>query len=1495
MATRGSPTAALFATLCRRWWSLTTLLVGFLCCHLALEGSAATVKHTLEVGYFRVDPDGTGPTWVQGIGDSVPGPEIRVRQGDRLQVTVVNRCATEKVSIHWHGFEMRAAQEYDGAMQITQCGIEPGHYLIYDFVVDETPGTYVYHEHAHLEHVAARGLFGPLVVEQPAGAAGLWEYNGEATLLFSDYWRKSPHELERIKQAMLVRPVSTSAQGNNVGLLPFHNLLINGKGAFNVFGTKEPEGNWLERLATLTPRAGETWRLRLINSGSLFAMRFRIDGHRLRVIQADAADVEPYDCDAVTMASGERFDVLVMFDQAPGRYWMRLETLEGMFGMHHGQLGVLTYGNDIGQRPDYDEWLLLRRRSIQDSPELVTLGCVDQATFSTTCRPITDLVRHPRLFTHSSVGTTEDRTHDFELSYRGFGGANPSHFTRLLDLAQSPNVYGENQFDGEYVQFMLPKVPYSHGYGEEDAQHPNALTMHVEEGELVRVIIQAQDRTAHPWHLHGHKFAVLAQGFPNYEKDCDILFCRSRYNDWISRDGLPEMLDPTRAPLKDTVHVPAGGWAIIQFRADNPGWWFFHCHMAIHVNDGMAVIVAEAAQQIPSRLTNTTYLGERGFPSCEEEVKLLRREGPGLSCSCWQDPEMKIDDGPRYTYRCSQAYLCGEDMINPLDPEPARLGARNRASGRAWRFGMLGLEILLVLLLFALKHWLNRSSLRRADFSSIQTVSTERRDADISQSYAAAREDLRLVIATSLYRFDIHIMAYTWTRSGKSPAVLMDLPRGSLTVVLGEPAHTTPWMNFIAGRKLPLGSKSAVLGNVFMDGRHIGKWDRLALRRACGWVPKEATERSGVTVLEAFDLYSVLGHTPDLHSTTESRLRYRDHVIGFFDLQKHLGKRLQSLSQSVLNRVLVARQLLLPCGVIVLQEPLVGLRPLDAARFVRLLKAATQEFNVSIIFATCSLIAEAAQQPSHVLLVAERSQPVFAEPASLECFCEYIGEPVVVGTPVVEWLSRLIFQGALACKIDKDGTWTGSNASKNDASMQSAKSNPSSGSRPLFLQHLTSPSHSKVDAASSSMGTSPRFWFRSMKSVLQDATPLPGWRFGRHEAVSRVHVPIWKQVWVLFQYELRRGLADSITVFKCVETFGIGVATGLVWFQKGSQDTQTSLGESIGLLFFSTALWSIPPIFQALHATQQLISDSSHEYHVGLYTPFALVTATFFSWTLLVVVWAPIWQIIVYALADLGCSWQTMVKMHVVLMLNVVSMRTVGLCLALVVPIGSVNVVIANLFGQLCMLTNGFYTKLPSWFTWITVVSIPRYTLRALMKLEFTWRDTFTVNPMQGVAGFGYPTRYIPAELTQIFQTMVEREMDVMRSPTEPSVVQEILVLLGITICFQGLFCMGILVKFRGLQRSREKVPSEAFNLVECPWEFQPQGGDSREDLFGDSVSVTERGFAHRLREPSEVAWSEVDDYLMQSTNTTPLATTMSRLSLEHVDEKSFSEEVIMI
>ncbi len=90
-----------------------------------------------------------------------PGPEIRAKQGDLVEVTLVNESVPDGITLHWHGVDVPAAE--DGVAGVTQDAVMPGKTFVYRFVVRDV-GTYWYHSHQQ-SHVQVRdGLFGALVV-----------------------------------------------------------------------------------------------------------------------------------------------------------------------------------------------------------------------------------------------------------------------------------------------------------------------------------------------------------------------------------------------------------------------------------------------------------------------------------------------------------------------------------------------------------------------------------------------------------------------------------------------------------------------------------------------------------------------------------------------------------------------------------------------------------------------------------------------------------------------------------------------------------------------------------------------------------------------------------------------------------------------------------------------------------------------------------------------------------------------------------------------------------------------------------------------------------------------------------------------------------------------------------------------------------------------------------------------------------------------------------
>lgn len=76
----------------------------------------------------------------------------------------------------------------------------------------------------------------------------------------------------------------------------------------------------------------------------------------------------------------------------------------------------------------------------------------------------------------------------------------------------------------------------------------------------------------------------------------------------LDRQGLIER-KLKRAPLKDTVTVPDGGYTIVRFYADNPGYWLFHCHIEFHAEIGMSLVFKVGEDKYMPPVPNN-------FPKC---------------------------------------------------------------------------------------------------------------------------------------------------------------------------------------------------------------------------------------------------------------------------------------------------------------------------------------------------------------------------------------------------------------------------------------------------------------------------------------------------------------------------------------------------------------------------------------------------------------------------------------------------------------------------------------------------------------------------------------------------------------------------------------------------------------------------------------------------------------------------------------------------------------
>jgi len=400
---------------------------------------------------------GRGQVWAYG--DAVPGEEVRLRAGDVLRVAFSNDLP-EPTTIHWHGIALR--NDMDGVPGVTQPPVEPGERFDYEFTAPD-PGTYFFHPHVGPQ--LDRGLYAPLIIEDPDEPG---DYDRELVLVLDDWLDDADPDavLADLREGGMggmggmdmgsggtgmdmgdtdmgeSTDMGPSGLGMDVGDVAYAAYVINGR----------PPGDPF----TFDARRGDRIRLRIINAGSDRPFRFAVGGHRLTVTHSDGFAVEPVTGDALLLGMGERYDAIVTLD-ADGAVPV-VAVPEGAGG---GGLAVIRTGTGTAPAADV--------RPAELDGQLLTVDDLRA----------TEAVALP--------SATPDRTLDFRLEG---------------DMATYRWTINGRAFDADQI---------------DDADYQ------LREGERVRLRFENRSPMFHPMHLHGHTFEVQRGDGPGARKDTAII------------------------------------------------------------------------------------------------------------------------------------------------------------------------------------------------------------------------------------------------------------------------------------------------------------------------------------------------------------------------------------------------------------------------------------------------------------------------------------------------------------------------------------------------------------------------------------------------------------------------------------------------------------------------------------------------------------------------------------------------------------------------------------------------------------------------------------------------------------------------------------------------------------------------------------------------------------------------------------------------------------
>lgn len=401
---------------------------------------------TVDLGGVQVQ------TWTYG--GKLPGQEIRIARGEVLRADFTN-ALPQPSSIHWHGMALR--DDMDGVPELTQSAVTSGGGFRYEFTVPDA-GTYWFHPHVGVQ--LDRGLYAPLIVEDPADGNN---YDVEAVVVLDDWLdgvdgRDPDTELAQLR--------ANGMAGMNMGPMP--GAATGGHGGHGS-GTTDPtaplgtdtgdvtypyfliNGRLNTDPMTFAARPGQRMRLRIINAAADTAFRVAVGRHQLNVTHSDGFPVHPVTTDCLLISMGERYDAIVELGDG---VFPLIAAAEGKQG--RGLALIRTSG---GNPPPAD----VRARELDETPLTATRLRVDESVLLAPKAPDT-----------------------------------------VLDVSLGAD-------DKRYLWTINGKTFDEHAM------------LDVREGQRVRLRFINTTMMFHPMHLHGHTFQLVDGNSTGARKDTTIV------------------------------------------------------------------------------------------------------------------------------------------------------------------------------------------------------------------------------------------------------------------------------------------------------------------------------------------------------------------------------------------------------------------------------------------------------------------------------------------------------------------------------------------------------------------------------------------------------------------------------------------------------------------------------------------------------------------------------------------------------------------------------------------------------------------------------------------------------------------------------------------------------------------------------------------------------------------------------------------------------------
>jgi len=504
------------------------------------------------------------------VNGSLPGPTLRLREGDTVTIRVHNRLAVD-TSIHWHGFIL--PYQMDGVPGFSYPGIRPGETFTYRFKVQQS-GTYWYHSHSGMQEQT--GLYGAIIIDPARGET--IKADRDYIVQFSDWTDENPHRvMSKLKMQGdyynyhqptvmdFFRDVASAGLGtaldnrrmwNQMRMSPTDLADVSAQTYTYLVNGVTAAGNWTGLF-----RPGEKVRLRFINSGAMTFFDIRIPGLKMTVVQADGQNVEPVEVDEIRMGVAETYDVIVtpkdeactIFAQSMDRSGFARGTLAVRTGLSAPVPAVdpvqpLTMGDMMGAMDHSQHNGAAMDHSQHAGHDMSGMAAASLAKPS-------GKVRHARTEYGPSVDMRVD-TPRTNLDDPGVGLRDNGR--KVLTYADLRTIGGpmDRRLPEREIELHLTGNMERYVWSIDGVEFGKSTPIHFRHNERLRVILHNDTMMTHPMHLHG-LWSEL--------EDADGKFL----------------------VRKHTINVQPAQRVSFLVTADALGHWAWHCHLLIHMDTGM--------------------------------------------------------------------------------------------------------------------------------------------------------------------------------------------------------------------------------------------------------------------------------------------------------------------------------------------------------------------------------------------------------------------------------------------------------------------------------------------------------------------------------------------------------------------------------------------------------------------------------------------------------------------------------------------------------------------------------------------------------------------------------------------------------------------------------------------------------------------------------------------------------------------------------------------